>query len=256
MQKLGTYYLDVALRGSRGISTSPIRMNGKSNSLFLKSTRRKKSSHEWLQRQLHDPYVKWARVEQYRCRSAFKLLEIDDKHKILSPGMNVVDCGAAPGSWTQVLVKRCNPAINDPSQPAGSIISLDIQDFLPVEGAHILAKSDITAKETQDAVLNLLQSTDGVDAVVSDMAPSPSGFQEMDHENIVKLSYTALRFSLKTSKVGGTFLTKIWDGRLRLKMEEDLKRYYGRVQVVKPKSSRSDSAEVFLLARDFKGLKA
>jgi 23S rRNA (uridine2552-2'-O)-methyltransferase len=95
----------------------------------------------------------------------------------------------------------------------------------------------------------------GVDAVVSDMAPSPSGMKDFDHELIVKLSYSALNFCLKISNVGGFFLTKIWDGRLREKLENDLKLFYSKVQVVKPKSSRSDSAEIFLLAKDFKGLK-
>lgn len=102
---------------------------------------------------------------------------------------------------------------------------------------------------------NFVNSLGGVDAVVSDMAPSPTGMKDLDHEMIVKLSYSALKFCLKISKVGGFFLTKIWDGGLRGKLENDLKVFYNHVQVVKPKSSRSDSAEIFLLAKDFKGLK-
>ncbi|XP_059476289.1 rRNA methyltransferase 2, mitochondrial [Neocloeon triangulifer] len=227
----------------------------KPNKLYLKSKKRGTSSDAWLRRQLSDPYVKWAQVEQYRCRSAFKLIEMDDKHKFLFPGMNIIDCGAAPGSWTQVLVKRCNSNLDDASRAQGKVVSVDIKDFTEVEGAQILPNSDFTSLETQKSVLKLLNPSGGIDGVVSDMAPSATGFQEMDHESIVKLSYSALRFSLKISKVGGFFLTKIWEGALRSKFEKDLQLYYNRVQVVKPKSSRSDSAEIFLLARDFKGLK-
>ncbi|KAF4531956.1 hypothetical protein B566_EDAN006648 [Ephemera danica] len=189
------------------------------------------------------------------CRSAFKLLEINEKHHILSPGMFVVDCGAAPGSWTQVLVKECNSRGQDTTKPKGTVIAVDINNIVALEGATIFEKHDFTLPETQQKIQTLMEQHGGAHAVVSDMAPLASGVKHLDHEVIVNLCYIALRFSLSISRPGATFLAKLWDGRLAPALQADISKFYSNVKAVKPNASRSDSAEFFLLAKDFKGLK-
>ncbi|XP_063234258.1 rRNA methyltransferase 2, mitochondrial [Bacillus rossius redtenbacheri] len=212
------------------------------------------SSQLWLARQLTDPYVEKAKMLNYRCRSAFKLLEIDDRFHLLAPGRCVVDCGAAPGSWTQVLVQRTNACGRDTRQAVGSVVAVDRQPIHPIEGATIIGNMDFTVPETRERVREALNGR-GADGVVSDMAPNASGVREMDHENITHLAYTALRFAAQASGSGAFFLVKMWDGCNTRSLARDLAAFYARVRTVKPGASRSDSAETFLLAQDFKGLK-
>ncbi|CAH0390571.1 unnamed protein product [Bemisia tabaci] len=216
--------------------------------------RRWKNSAEWLNRQHSDPYVRRAKMENYRCRSAFKLLEMDERFKFLTPGKTVIDCGAAPGSWTQVAVTKVNANGKDSRAPKGKVLSIDRLPFYPVDGAIIFPLSDFTTKETQTAVKEALQN-EKVDIVMSDIAPNVTGLKDVNHDLIIKLVYTVIRFALPVTKPGGICLVKLWDGNKTSAVETDLQRFYKKVRRVKPKASRSDSTEVYLLASDFLGIK-
>ncbi|KAI4456509.1 ribosomal rna methyltransferase [Holotrichia oblita] len=212
------------------------------------------SSQQWLTRQLNDPYVEKAKFMSYRrfsCRSAFKLIEIDDKYKILKPGYTVVDCGASPGSWTQVTVSRTTNLLNSPISN-GCVIAIDKQYIHPIEGAIILNNSDFTKRETQIKVFNILDGSK-VDVVLSDMAPNATGIKELDNTNMLNLCYSALEFAVQVSIINATFLVKLWYCNDFKTFEDNVKQFYNDVKIVKPKASRSHSAEVFILGRYFKG---
>ncbi|KAJ8929569.1 hypothetical protein NQ314_017733 [Rhamnusium bicolor] len=220
----------------------------------LKSKTKTISSQHWLSRQLSDPYVEKAKLLNYRCRSAFKLIEIDDRFKILHPGDIVIDCGASPGSWTQVAVKRVNSDGLNNKLPRGTVLALDKQQIYPIKGATIFGNMDFTVPESQKKLFDYLNG-EKVHVVISDMAPNATGVRDLDTENIIKLCYAALRFALQISRNNASLLVKLWQcGELKI-LENDMARYYSNVKVVKPNSSRSDSTEIFLLGRNFKGLK-
>uniref|UniRef100_A0A6M2DK82 rRNA methyltransferase 2, mitochondrial n=1 Tax=Xenopsylla cheopis TaxID=163159 RepID=A0A6M2DK82_XENCH len=210
-----------------------------------------KSSFEWLSRQLSDPYVEKAKIQNYRCRSAFKLLEIHDRYKILNEGDIVIDCGASPGSWTQVAVNKCNPKKLKDSKSL--VIGIDKLQMHPIQGAELLGNLDFTKSESQEKIKQILNGR-LVNVVLSDMAPNASGVREMDHDNIISLCYSVLKFALDISCKNATLLVKVWDGGRTIKLEQDIARFYNTVKSVKPASSRSDSSEKFLLARGFKGI--
>ena len=224
------------------------------NNLKGKST----SSAAWLTRQLNDPYVKKARYERFRARSAFKLIELDDQFKILTPGMVAVELGAAPGSWTQVLTRRlgiCNAEgelLPECERSESLVVSIDRNPFQPVTGAVTIPNTDFTSLHAQGKILSALEGRKA-DLVCSDMAPNASGIKSLDHESIIQLSLTALQFALQVLQRNGTFLTKIWDGKGREQLTEFLDKFFSQVNQFKPGSSREDSSEVFLLARRFKG---
>jgi 23S rRNA (uridine2552-2'-O)-methyltransferase len=136
----------------------------------------------------------------------------------------------------------------------GQVIAVDRNPIYPIEGATLMGGMDFTTQSAQAKLQELLCGKK-VNILLSDMAPNATGVHEMDHENIVHLAYTALRFAIQVSCVGGTVLLKIWDGHESSRLQEDIARFYQHVKVVKPPSSRGDSAEKFLLARMFKGLK-
>jgi len=214
------------------------------------------SSAQWLTRQLSDPYVEKAKMMNYRCRSAFKLIEMDDRFQFLSPGQVVIDCGAAPGSWSQVAVQRVNAdGCTVKSNDIGTVISIDRQQIYPIAGATILGNSDFTHATTQDKIKDILKDRK-VDVVLSDMAPNATGIKEMDDENILTLCYTVLRFAILVSKFDATLVVKLWQSGDTKRLESDIGKFYRSVRTVKPQASRSDSAEIFLLARNFKGLKS
>lgn len=216
---------------------------------------KKHSSQQWLVRQLRDPYVEKAKQEQYRCRSAFKLLEMNERFDILKPGMRVVDCGAAPGSWTQVAVKLTNAdGKNWDEKKRGSVVAIDRLPIHPIEGAMILGNLDFTSDKAQSALLEALNGK-LVDLVLSDMAPNATGTRSLDHENIIDLAYAAMKFALTITRTNGTFVTKVWDGGLSPQLEADVGRFFKTVKIVRPDATRDESSEKFILARGFKGLK-
>ncbi|XP_041363864.1 rRNA methyltransferase 2, mitochondrial-like [Gigantopelta aegis] len=214
----------------------------------------KKSSQMWLKRQLNDPYVEKAKMEHLRCRSAFKLLEIEDKHKLFKPGDIVIDCGAAPGSWSQVAVERVNATRTDLNSPQGVVISIDLDYIAPLVGANILDKSDFTHENTQNEVLHILDGRKA-DIVLSDMAPKASGVKFMDHDLIIGLCFSVLKFSVGVLKEGGIVLCKLWQGSDQTKLEGVMENMFNKTRVIKPPASRSQSAEVFLLGQGFRGIK-
>ncbi|KAJ1527838.1 hypothetical protein ONE63_007779 [Megalurothrips usitatus] len=214
---------------------------------------RKQSSREWLIRQIKDPYVEKAKMESYRCRSAFKLLEIDDKYKFLKPGHIVVDCGASPGGWTQVASRRCNADAKD-NEKRGMVIAIDLIKMHHIPGAIFLSPMDFTHLSTQKKLLSIL---DGklVDVFMSDMAPNATGVGALDHDGIINLVLQSFRFALDVSNPGGHFLAKIWDGGQTPAVIKDMQRFYENVYTVKPPASRQHSAEMYLLCQGFRGLK-
>lgn len=231
-------------------STSNVRYKKEHVRLKVKG----QSSQDWLRRQMSDPYVEKAKMANYRCRSAFKLIEIDEKFKLLSAGLKVVDCGAAPGSWTQVCVQRINADKKDINKPVGHVVGVDRLPIYPILGATLLGNTDFTYPETEQKLVKMLDSP--VDLVISDMAPNATGVRSLDQENIIALAYSVLRFAVKISKpISANLLVKVWQGGQVSEFFSDCSRFYEKVQFVKPKASRTDSAEVFILAKRFKGLK-
>ncbi|KZC13820.1 PREDICTED: rRNA methyltransferase 2, mitochondrial [Dufourea novaeangliae] len=214
---------------------------------------KKHSSQLWLTRQIKDPYVEMAKQENYRCRSAFKLVEINERFKILSPGQVVIDCGAAPGSWTQVAVKETN-ADGKTDDLIGKVVAIDKLSIHPIQGASILSKMDFTNVASQSELLNMLNGQKA-DVVLSDMAPNACGVRNLDHDNIIKLAYAAMKFALQVTRIDGTLLCKVWEGGMSQQLEKDLLRFYKTVKSVRPQATRDESTEKFFLARGFRGVK-
>lgn len=212
-----------------------------------------KSSQQWITRQLNDPFVERAKMLNYRCRSAFKLLEIDQKYKIIKPGFTVIDCGAAPGSWSQLAVQQSNADGSQPDKPKGMVIGIDLLQIYPIAHATLLGNTDFTRQETQDKIRTLLGERQ-VDCVISDMAPNATGVRSLDQENIITLCYSVLRFAILMSSSNASLLVKIWDNGEVPTLEKNMQKYYQQVKRIKPRASRSDSAENFILARGFVGV--
>jgi len=206
---------------------------------------RKVSSTNWLQRQLNDPYVGRAKKEGYRCRSAFKLLEIDDKHKFLKPGCAVVDLGVAPGGWSQIAAIRTNAA-----EGKGRVVGIDLHEVEAIAGVTLFKKDFFD----EDAPEVLIKALGGVyaDVVLSDMAAHATGHKQTDHIKIIDLAETALDFAMTILKPGGTFLCKVLRGGSEHELLATLKQNFKTIRHIKPNASRADSAELFVLATGFK----
>ena len=200
----------------------------------------------WLERQLNDPYVEEARRRGYRARSAFKLLEIDDRYRLLKPGMSVVDLGAAPGSWSQVAAERIGAR-----EGRGKVVAIDMHGMDPVPGVTVIHKDFLD--EDAPTVLKNAIGDGGVDVVLSDMAAHASGHRQTDHLRIMALCEAALDFARDVLKPGGHFLCKVLRGGAERQLLADMKREFETVRHVKPKSSRDDSAELFVLAKGYRG---
>lgn len=203
---------------------------------------RSKSSKEWLGRHLGDAYVKRAQLEGYRSRAAFKLLEIQQRDELISPGEVVVDLGAAPGGWSQVARELVGAR--------GAVFALDILEFEPIDGVTFIA-GDFREQQTLDRLIALLDGR-GVDLVISDMAPNLSGMATVDQPRSIYLCELALDFAMNHLKPGGDFLTKIFQGEGFDDYLRRLRGCFNRVTTRKPHSSRSQSSEVYLMGRDFK----
>ena len=199
------------------------------------------SSRAWLERQLNDPYVARARREGYRSRAAYKLAEIDDKHRILKPGGRVVDLGAAPGGWSQVAAKRVGGK--------GRVIAIDVLDMVPVPGVEFLHLDflDPAAPDRLKAALG-----GPADAVLSDLAANATGHRKTDHLKIMALVEAAAEFAGEVLAPGGAFLAKVLQGGTEASLLTSLKQRFAVVKHVKPPASRADSAELYLLATGFR----
>ncbi|XP_044036166.1 rRNA methyltransferase 2, mitochondrial isoform X2 [Siniperca chuatsi] len=213
------------------------------------------AEQRWLQRQLKDPYVKASHAQHFRCRSAFKLLEIDDKFGLLQPGYSVVDCGAAPGAWSQVAVQKVNSAgtgeRGDPELPHGTVVGIDLLNIPPLDGAHFLSSHDVTDPATHAKLLELLPNGQA-HVILSDMAPNASGFRDMDHEKLIMMCLSLIDLAEKILQPGGSLVCKYWDGILAHKLQEKLSSVFSSVRTLKPNASRKDSAERYFFARMYR----
>jgi 23S rRNA (uridine2552-2'-O)-methyltransferase len=196
-----------------------------------KARGRSLSSKLWLERQLNDPYVARAKREGYRSRAAYKLIELDDKYHFLKPGMRVIDLGAAPGGWSQTAA------------------AIDILDLEPLAGVEFLQMDflDPAAPEKIRAMLG-----GRADVVLSDMAANATGHRKTDHLRIMALVETAFAFAREVLDPGGSFLAKVLQGGTESGLLASLKRDFATVRHVKPAASRSDSAELYVLATGFR----
>ncbi|XP_045398955.1 rRNA methyltransferase 2, mitochondrial isoform X1 [Lemur catta] len=209
------------------------------------------AEHLWLTRHLRDPFVKAAKVECYRCRSAFKLLEVNEKHQILWPGLRVLDCGAAPGAWSQVAVQRVNAAGTDPSSPVGFVVGVDLLHIFPLEGATFLCPADVTDPKTFQRVLELLPGG-RADVILSDMAPNATGIRDLDHDRLISLCLSLLDMAPNILQPGGTFLCKTWAGSQSHRLQKRLTEEFQNTRIVKPAASRKESSEVYFLATQYR----
>ena len=203
------------------------------------------SSRTWLERQLADPYVARAKSEGYRSRAAFKLTEIDDKYRLFKHGGRVVDLGAAPGGWSEIAAKRVGPS--------GRVIALDILDFKPMTGVEFL-KLDFLDNSAPDRLKEMLGGK--ADVVLSDMAANTTGHRQTDHLRIMALAEAAVLFAREVLAKGGAFVCKVLQGGTEAALLAELKRDFETVKHVKPPASRTDSAELYLLAKGFRGRSA
>jgi 23S rRNA (uridine2552-2'-O)-methyltransferase len=201
--------------------------------------KRSRTSKAWMREHVTDPYVQMANKEGYRSRAVYKLMELDERDHLLKPGMTVVDLGAAPGSWTQVVAKKISSA--------GKLIAFDILPMDPVHGA-IFIQGDFR----EDAALAQLEAAlqgRPVDLVISDMAPNISGIGIADQARSMHLAELALEFSRQHLKPGGNFLVKVFQGEGFDDFVREMRAYFSQVLVRKPKASRDRSTEVYMLGK-------
>jgi len=205
----------------------------------------KESSRRWLERHMNDPYVQRSKAEGYRSRAAYKLIEIDDKYKLLKPGMRIIDLGAAPGGWCQVAAARVKS-----SPDAPSVVGIDYLEMDAVPGASILQMDFLD----DDAPARLMEALGGEpDVVLSDMAAPTTGHRRTDHLRTMHLCEVAADFAMSVLRPGGHFLTKTFQGGTETGLLDMLKKNFRTVHHVKPPASRDESVELYLLARDFRG---
>ena len=207
--------------------------------------KRKLSSKLWLERQLNDPYVAQAKRDGYRSRAAYKLLEIDDKHRLLKPGMTVVDLGAAPGGWSQIAAKRVGAA-----DGKGRVIAIDLLEMPEIPGVQF-AQLDFHANDAPEKLTAMMGGR--ADVVMSDMAANTTGHRKTDQLRIVGLVEIAAAFAAEVLNPGGVFLAKVFQSGADAELLAQLKRDFAVVKHVKPAASRQDSAERYVLATGFRG---
>ena len=217
---------------------------GRDLKVRVRSGGRTQASRRWLERQLNDPYVARARREGLRSRAAFKLMEIDDRAKLLKPGAKVVDLGAAPGGWSQVAAKRVRAG------NGGRVVAIDLLAMDPLPGVDFL-QLDFLDPDAPERLKALLGGA--ADVVLTDMAANATGHRATDHLKIMGLAEAAAEFAREVLKPGGAFLAKVLQGGTEVELLASLKRDFASVKHVKPAASRSDSAELYVLATGFRG---
>ena len=223
------------------------RKSDKDLKIRVKSAKgRKVSSTKWLERQLNDPYVARARAEGYRSRAAFKIKEMDEKHKLFHKGTRVVDLGAAPGGWSQVAAKAVGSTDANPL-----VVGIDYLEMDPIPGV-ILFRKDFTEDDAPQLLIDAMGGKKA-DLVMSDMAWPTTGHRATDHLRIVQLIEIAADFAIDVLAPGGAFVAKVFQGGTEHELLHMLKRHFKTTFHAKPPSSRQDSAEAYLIAKGFKG---
>lgn len=215
-------------------------MSGKNET--SKKVKKNKTTKSWITEHVNDAYVQRARAEGWRSRAAFKLTEVDDQDKLLSPGMTVVDLGSAPGSWSQVAAKRVSPG--------GRLIALDLLPMEAVHGVEFI-QGDFREAEVLQQLTDILTGRQ-VDLVLSDMAPNMSGIGVVDQARVMLLAELTLEFCELHLKKGGDLLVKVFQGDGFMELRRDLQQKFQTLQMRKPAASRNRSAEIYLLARNKK----
>lgn len=212
----------------------------------LKTARqRTPSSQRWLERQLNDPYVAASKRDGFRSRAAYKIIEIDDKYHFLKPGQTVLDLGAAPGGWSQVAATRVQSVGGK-----GQVVAIDYLGMEAIAGVEIV-EMDFTAPGAEEKLSSLLRQG-RAHVVLSDMAAPTVGHKATDHLRIMGLAEAAVYFAVSILEEGGTFLAKVLQGGTERELLDLLKRSFATVRHVKPPASRSDSAELYVLATGFR----
>jgi 23S rRNA (uridine2552-2'-O)-methyltransferase len=229
-------------RGRRGANRSGLPTTRTAAVRVRSARRRKPSSTEWLSRQLNDPYVAEAQRLGYRSRAAFKLIELDDRFRLLLPGRRVVDLGCAPGGWTQVAVERVGAR--------GAVVGMDLAETAPIAGATIL-HADVHDPAAMIAIRAELGGL--ADLVLSDMAPSTTGHAATDHLRIVALAEAAFAVAVQILKPGGVFVAKVFQGGAEGALFAQLKRGFAELRHAKPPASRAESAETYGVAKGYRG---
>ena len=209
----------------------------------------KKRSHastRWLQRQLNDPYVAEAQAMGYRSRAAFKLVQLDEQLNLLRKGQNIVDLGAAPGGWTQIIVDKVKP-----EETGAKVVALDILEMDDINGAIVL-HMDFMDNDAPDKLKDALGG-EKADLVVSDIAPPTIGHKQTDHLRIMALVEAAYYFAVEVLKPGGSFVAKVFQGGAENDLLADMRKKFTKVKHVKPDASRSDSSEIYVVGLNFRG---
>jgi 23S rRNA (uridine2552-2'-O)-methyltransferase len=207
--------------------------------------KRTASSTRWLERQLNDPYVAKAQAEGYRARSAFKLIELDEKYGLLSRGRRVIDLGAAPGGWSQVAAARTGSTAASPL-----VVAVDYLPIEPIPGVTTL-QLDFMDADAPDRIRAALAQP--ADLVLSDMAAPTTGHRKTDHLRTIALTEAAADFAVSVLKPGGDFVAKAFRGGTEGELLARLKRGFRAVHHVKPPASRKESVELYLVAKGFRG---
>jgi 23S rRNA (uridine2552-2'-O)-methyltransferase len=208
------------------------------------------SSAAWLARQLNDPYVAEAKRLGYRSRAAFKLIELDERFHLLKRGARIVDLGAAPGGWTQIAAQRVGAEAGRGKEGRGKLVAADILPMEPVPGALVLQQDFLDEKAPGEIIAAL---GGAADLVLSDMAAPATGHAATDHLRIVALAEAAYEFAKEVLAPGGAFVAKVFQGGAEGDLLASLKRDFTTVRHAKPPASRTESAEVYVIAQGFRG---
>jgi 23S rRNA (uridine2552-2'-O)-methyltransferase len=232
-------------KGGAGARPGSAKLSNNGLAVRVKTAKsRDLASTLWLERQLNDPYVAEAKKLGYRSRAAFKLAQLDDKCRLLKPGMRVVDLGAAPGGWTQIAIERTKALTSN-----ARIVALDILPMDPLPPATVLHLDFL--KDNAPAILK--QALEGeADLVLSDMAAPTTGHRETDHIRIIALAEVAYEFAAEVLAPGGAFIAKVFQGGSEKDLLTRLKKDFATVRHVKPPASRAGSAEVYVVAQGFR----